>query len=387
MNRPREKRSIIVVGKTGAGKSSLLNQLIGSRVFRASADIDSCTESIDSHSLRVKAQVYVNGDRSNKREIEYDLTVFDTPGIGDSRGRSRRFLNEIAQTIKTTPLYLIIILVEYGRFDTGFQNYLKVLRECLNGLAQSSTMLIVNKVPTEKYLDGKRRQGEEVRNRNEVMKEMFEKLSLSLGIKLGFKYQLYLENEDNDDAINEARYNYIRGLILSRSSIIDCSRVRTWDQINAFYTRDIRYTENRINEAKADLEDELRKLESDIADVKYSLIEHGPLFNLDLSYLTNVECRITQEEYNTKNVYSGSFNENVMLFFAVNDDATMDDALLWEHFFVSLRQRLDDLDAKRREKRENVENFIQQGMQMLEAKKKDFLQLETTLENSNQLKN
>jgi hypothetical protein len=86
-------------------------------------------------------------------------------------------------------------------------------------------------------------------------------------------------------------------------------------------------------------------------------------------------------------VYSGSFNENVMLFFAVNSDATINDALLWEHFFESLRQRLNDLDAKRREKRENVENLIQQGMQMLEAKKQKIARLEATLVNPNQLQN
>jgi predicted GTPase len=53
-------------------------------------------------------------------ETCFQLTAFDTPGIGDSQGRSKQFLNEIAQTIKTTPLNLIIILVEYGKLDVGF---------------------------------------------------------------------------------------------------------------------------------------------------------------------------------------------------------------------------------------------------------------------------
>jgi predicted GTPase len=91
-----ETRSIIVVGKTGAGKSSLLNKLICKDHFKTSDDIESCTEEVKSLSSRVKARIYVNRDRSNVREIPYNLTVFDTPGIGDIRGRSKRFLNEIA---------------------------------------------------------------------------------------------------------------------------------------------------------------------------------------------------------------------------------------------------------------------------------------------------
>ena len=64
--------------------------------------------------------------------ISFELNAIDNPGIADSKGRSKQFLNEIAQTIKTTPLNLIIVLVEYGRMDTGLSSNLEVLRECLN---------------------------------------------------------------------------------------------------------------------------------------------------------------------------------------------------------------------------------------------------------------
>jgi hypothetical protein len=48
-----------------------------------------------------------------------------------------------------------------------------------------------------------------------------------------------------------------------------------------------------------------------------------------------------------------AYRENIMLFFAVNADATMDDAVLWKHFFESLREVLEFLDKNRREKRAN----------------------------------
>ena len=175
-----ERRQIIIVGKTGAGKSKVLNELLcrnhDSHIFISSADTESCTNKIDSNEWK---RVYFNIDENN--EISFELKAFDTPGIGDSKGRSIEFLNKIAQTIKETPLNLIIILVEYGKFDTGLYSNLEVLRECLNDLSQSSSMLIINKVPTEKSLVKKRKNGEMIRNRQEVLDETFIKLSNALG--------------------------------------------------------------------------------------------------------------------------------------------------------------------------------------------------------------
>jgi hypothetical protein len=99
----------------------------------------SCTNKISKHSTTIA----VKPDEKSSVIISQELNAYDTPGIADSEGRSEQFLNDIAEKIKTTPLNLLIILVEYGRHDTSFYNNLEVLRECLNGLSQSSSMLIV----------------------------------------------------------------------------------------------------------------------------------------------------------------------------------------------------------------------------------------------------
>ena len=43
-----KKRSIIVVGKTGAGKSKLLNEILDKTIFKTSASIESCTSKVES---------------------------------------------------------------------------------------------------------------------------------------------------------------------------------------------------------------------------------------------------------------------------------------------------------------------------------------------------
>ena len=174
-----------------------------------------------------------------EQEIYFDLKVIDTPGIADSQGRSKQFLNEIAKTIKTTPLNLIIVLVEYGRMDTVLSSNLEVLRECLNGMSQSKSMLIINKVPTEKTLEQKRKKGEECRDRKEVLNEMFKAISNAFGGK--FKYELFLENEDLEGAEenNKEQYNLIKIFTFFRYSCVNTQMVRTWDEIVTFSNTEI----------------------------------------------------------------------------------------------------------------------------------------------------
>ena len=127
------------MGRTGVGKSKPHNELIrcdeikNGSIFTSSADTQSCTKKVESSTFQ---RVRFNVD--NNKIINFELKVFDTPGMGDSKDRSKEFLNEIAQILKIEPLNLIIMLVEYGKLDTSFCNNLEVLRECLSDSCQSS---------------------------------------------------------------------------------------------------------------------------------------------------------------------------------------------------------------------------------------------------------
>ena len=55
-----EKRSIIVVGKTGAGKSKVLNDLIGENVFKSSIDVESCTDIVKPSDWTTRSQNLFN---------------------------------------------------------------------------------------------------------------------------------------------------------------------------------------------------------------------------------------------------------------------------------------------------------------------------------------
>jgi len=89
---------ILVCGKTGSGKSTLINSMMNyiygvefNDNFRlklivekkkAGGDADSCTDHITSYRIK----------KAKGGNINYDLTIIDTPGFGDSRGLQRDML-------------------------------------------------------------------------------------------------------------------------------------------------------------------------------------------------------------------------------------------------------------------------------------------------------
>jgi GTPase SAR1 family protein len=293
-----ETRTVIVVGKTGVGKSKICNKILNEvKHFRVAKITESFTDEISYHVKEV-AFKHESGD------IPFMLKVFDTPGLDDSRGRSKQFLNEIALTILKEPLNMIIVIVEYEKFSTSIQNNLEVLRECLNDLSQSSSMLIINKVPLETILKKKLNEGEVVPDREKVLEETFEKYSKALGCS--FKYQFFLENHDYDDDINEKRYNAIKEVIFNCSSFIDTANVRTWDQVVETYEKDrSSVSEQELNESMskeaAYITDKLSKIEFDIADIKYPFLNSknkiATLFNEHKVFVESFKCEMSKENY------------------------------------------------------------------------------------------
>uniref|UniRef100_A0A8C4ZNB8 Septin-type G domain-containing protein n=1 Tax=Gadus morhua TaxID=8049 RepID=A0A8C4ZNB8_GADMO len=90
----RKNRTIMVLGATGAGKSTMVNRMINyilgvtwDDTFRFKL-VDEGTAKSQAHSQTSEVTVY----KLNHREgfqIDYSLTIVDTPGFGDTRGIER----------------------------------------------------------------------------------------------------------------------------------------------------------------------------------------------------------------------------------------------------------------------------------------------------------
>ncbi|KAI9267860.1 hypothetical protein BY458DRAFT_436981, partial [Sporodiniella umbellata] len=94
---PHDCLNLIVLGRTGDGKSSLLNDLLGRQVFKQKISAKSQTKEIAEHTgFWAPLDAYLYG----KENFGAYISVTDTPGFGDSRFQDEGFFPMIQEAIE-----------------------------------------------------------------------------------------------------------------------------------------------------------------------------------------------------------------------------------------------------------------------------------------------
>lgn len=125
------ERSVVVVGKCGAGKSSVANKLLGENTFKVAASLDGVTEVI-SHGVTTFSH---NGKK-------YRLKVVDTVGLFDQRYQNKDTVANIQQYFRETfpdGISLVLVVFSKSRFTEEEQKCLetivKIFRKEISPLA------------------------------------------------------------------------------------------------------------------------------------------------------------------------------------------------------------------------------------------------------------
>lgn len=97
------KKTILLIGATGVGKSLIGNALLQENVFDSSAGAMSKTWCITGHTKTIRLP-------EDAGQSQLQLEVVDTPGIGDTEGKSTEYLDAIIKYIREHDINMIVIV-------------------------------------------------------------------------------------------------------------------------------------------------------------------------------------------------------------------------------------------------------------------------------------
>ena len=130
----KKKLKILICGKTGIGKSTLLNALLGQDVFETGGP---ATKTVNRVTTEVKSV------RTNIQDVL--LEIFDSPGLQDCTDNDRKYLDDMKKKCKDFCLILYCIDMTTMRWDDKDSKTIELLTKSFGQEMWKKAILVLTK--------------------------------------------------------------------------------------------------------------------------------------------------------------------------------------------------------------------------------------------------
>ena len=101
--------------------------------------------------------------------------------------------------LKNEPFNQLIIVTEYGRTSVDFYNHLEIVERCLNGVVDSSVMLIINKAPNKFGLESNLEEDDSF-DLDQNLNRLRDEIARVFKFQFSADFSLVVENGSEEDA-------------------------------------------------------------------------------------------------------------------------------------------------------------------------------------------
>ena len=156
--------SFIFLGHTGYGKSTACRALTGNKGIKISSSHNSCTTEVN----------YYRGKISNIIKNTY-FTVIDTPGLDDSNGRDKAFVDQLRNMLQTKDLKIKGIFIAFNFQTKKFgESEKKILKKIIDLVPIKKVWKYISIIVTHYYYNNSQKLNEKKEEFKKDFKDLFE---------------------------------------------------------------------------------------------------------------------------------------------------------------------------------------------------------------------